>query len=95
MYDLIRFLLKKLRLIALLSSILVFVCCGGIQSDDRLNQSQETKVDYKIGLESSLDLGNEVGDIARDFRVTTIAGNEVTMSTYAQKGVLIYFFTTW
>ena len=87
--------MKKLRLIALLSSILVFVCCGGIQSDDRLNQSQDTKVDYKIGLESSLDLGDEVGDIARDFNVTTIAGNEVTMSTYAQKGVLIYFFTTW
>jgi hypothetical protein len=87
--------LKKLRLIALLSSILVFVCCGGIPSDDRSNQSQETRVDYKIVLESSLDLGGEVGDIARDFSVTTIAGNEVTMSTYAQQGVLIYFFTTW
>jgi len=87
--------LKKLRLIALLSSILVVVCCGGIQSDDRSNQSQETRVDYKIGLESSPDRGGEVGDIARDFSVTTIAGNEVTMSIYAEQGVLIYFFTTW
>ena len=87
--------MKKFRLIALLSSLLVFVCCGGIESADRSNQSQEPKVDYKIGLESSGNLGYEVGDIARDFSVTTIAGNEVTMSTYAQQGVLIYFFTTW
>ncbi|SVA42750.1 uncharacterized protein METZ01_LOCUS95604 [marine metagenome] len=87
--------MKKLRLIALLSSILVVVCCGGIQPDDRSNQSQETRVDYKIGLESSPDRGGEVGDIARDFSVTTIAGNEVTMSIYAEQGVLIYFFTTW
>lgn len=89
------YLLKKLRLIALLSSLLVFVYCGGTQSANRLNQSQAPRVDYKIGLESSGNLGDEVGDIARDFSVTTIAGNEVTMSTYAQQGVLIYFFTTW
>jgi hypothetical protein len=87
--------LKKLRLIALLSSLLVFVYCGGGQSANRLNQSQAPKADYKIGLESSGNFGHEVGDIARDFSVTTIAGNEVTMSTYAQQGVLIYFFTTW
>jgi hypothetical protein len=88
-------LLEKIHLIALFYFLLVVVCCGGGYQANRSNQLQEPSVDYKSGLKNNGTRGHEVGDIARDFKVTTIAGNEVMMSTYTGQSLVIYFFTTW
>ena len=87
--------MKKVYLIPFLYFLLVFVSCSSDQLNHGANQLQQPTVGYKVGLETGESFGHEVGDIARDFRVTTIDGNEVTMSTYSGESLLIYFFSTW
>ena len=87
--------MKKVYLIPLVYFLLVLVSCSSNQLNYGSNQLQESTADYTIGLETGETLGHEVGDIALDFRVTTISGNEVTLSTYSGEGLLIYFFSTW
>ncbi len=88
--------------------LLAAVACGGESDDEAEPDSGASTTETTTGSdtmtattdaapEPSTPIGHEVGMLAPDFTVETIAGETFTLSevTGAGSPVLLYFFTTW
>ena len=42
-----------------------------------------------------VEIGHEVGQMAPDFMLTTVEGEQVTLASFQGRPLVLYFYTTW
>lgn len=73
------------------SVLIVLLCVVGYM----YSQSQSTFQKLEEAVANMVKPGVQVGQQARDFSLRTLSGQEVALSDYNGKGVVLHFFATW
>lgn len=100
--------MKKIIIIAVLFGMLGWAVYDLVfQTNDTLNTNSKEKVEQANGKENNssavekseaandTNIGVNVGDVAPDFQLQTLEGEDVKLSDYRGKRVMLNFWATW
>nr|WP_090858256.1 TlpA disulfide reductase family protein [Paraliobacillus sp. PM-2] len=96
--------MKRLVIILIISGMFGWAIYDFINQPDEENQTYETTEDTEVkestdstneGEQEEESVGLDVGDIAPDFTLNTLTGDEVTLSDYRGKRIMLNFWATW
>lgn len=73
------------------SVLIVLLCAVGFM----YSQSQSTFQKLEESVANMIKPGVQVGQQAKDFSLRTLSGQEVALSDYNGKGIVLHFFATW
>ncbi|CQR47917.1 Thiol-disulfide oxidoreductase ResA [Paraliobacillus sp. PM-2] len=97
-------MIKRLVIILIISGMFGWAIYDFINQPDEENQTYETTEDTEVkestdstneGEQEEESVGLDVGDIAPDFTLNTLTGDEVTLSDYRGKRIMLNFWATW
>ena len=68
---------------------------AGLGSSTETQQPTAVPAPTSPPIQTSLEVGHEVGQKAPDFMLTTAEGEQVTLASLQGRPVVLYFFATW
>ena len=82
-------------LAVVLGIAIVVAACGGGDSDAASQPTAAQTTDAQADTSAAVDVGSRVGQQGPDLMLTSVDGEQITLSDLRGSPVILYYFATW